>query len=342
MGELPIITVYTGTLNANLNVFKQSLESLKYQNYPKNHIEHIVMDGGSTNGTVDLAKKYNCKIIIRKDLQDESSNAQARPALAYLRAKGELILVLESDNILPSKYWLMQMVQPFVENKKIFCTYSAYNTYKKNMSLTTRYSALFGTPEPTLYYLHKTEKIRMDQVEYNKGEIIKRTNKYDVVKFNKNNLPTLGDNGHMFLKKAMVKVIKNPEDYTHTDAFMQMFELGYDTFGVVKNSIIHTMNPKIFSLVKRRVDVKKVFYDGRRGKRKYLVYNPNSIQDKINLFKYIIFSITFIVPFFEALRGYMKIREKAWFLHPVMCFLMVVGYGVSEIQWFVKKRFKLL
>lgn len=338
MGKLPKITIYTGTLNANLKIFKQSLESLRAQNYPRKNIEHIVMDGGSTNGTLDLAKRYGCKVIVRKDLRDESSNAQARPALAFLRAKGEIILVLESDNILTSSTWLMDMVTPFVENKKVFCTYSAFNDYRKKMSLITKYTALFGSPDPTLYYLHKTEKIRMDQKEYDRGEIIKSTKKYDVVRFNRYSLPTLGDNGHMFLKKAMLKVIKKPEDYTHTDAFMHMLDLGYDTVGVVKNSIIHIMNPSILTTVNRRVEVKKIFYDGRRGKRKYLVYNPHSIKDRVNLIKYIIFSLTFVVPFFEALRGYVKIREKAWFLHPIMCFLMVVGYGISEIEWLLRKK----
>ncbi len=338
MGKLPTITIYTGTLNANLNVFKQSLDSLKIQNYPQEKIEHIVMDGGSANGTIELAREYGCEVIVRKDLQLESANAQARPALAFLKAKGDLILVLESDNILTSSSWLLDMVAPFLENKNIFCTYSAFNAYKRTMSLTTKYCALFGLPDPVVYYLHKSEKIRMDQKKYDKGEIIKETKKYFIVKFINNTLPTLGDNGHMFLRKAMLKVIKDPNDFTHTDAFMEMLHLGYDTVGVVKNSVIHIVNPNILTFIKRRVTVKYIFYDGRRGKRKYLVYNPNSMQDRVNLLKTIIFSLTFIYPLFESIRGFMKIRERAWFLHPIMCFLMVMGYGISEIKWFIKKH----
>ena len=47
--------------------------------------------------------------------------------------------------------------------------------------------------------------------------------------------------------------------------------------------------------------------------------------------KFVIFSLTLIEPIFESIRGYTKIREPAWFLHPLMCLLMVFGYGWSEV-----------
>lgn len=339
MNHLPTITIVTGTLNSNTLIFMRVLESIKAQQYPKKLIEHIVMDGGSTNGTIELAKKYQCTVFVR---QGPVEQEQIRQSMGIKIAKGDMILILESDNILPCNNWLLKLIQPFLDNKKVFCTFSAYNTYEKSMSLTTRYCALFGSPDPTLFYLNKTEKIRMDQSHYNKGQIIQETNGYYIVKFTKDTLPTIGDNGHMFLKKAMMKVMKDPSQYTHTDAFMQLLEFGYDTYGVVKNSIIHVMNPRILHLVMRRVEIKKRFYDGRRGQRKYLVFNPGSYKDWVNLIKYVMFALTFIIPFTESFRGYIKLKDLAWFLHPYVCFLMVVGYGRSEIERFFKKRLTTL
>lgn len=333
MTHLPTISIITGTFNSDISIFKRVLDSIKYQRYPTDLIEHLVMDGGSTNGCVELAKRYESKIIVSSDSPEKEQN---RPALGIKMAKGDLILILESDNILTSNDWLLQMVKPFRQNKRIFCTYSVYNSYEKDMSATTRYTALFGSPDPTLYYLKKTEKIRMDQKKYDKGKILKETNDYYIVKFNKENLPTLGDNGHMFLRKAMVNVVKDTEDYIHVDAFSKLLDLGLNTFGVVKNSIIHVQNPNLIDFVKRRVGIKKIFYDQKRGKRKYLVFNPNSAKDRINLIKYIIFSFTILEPLSESIKGYIKIRDKAWFLHPVMCFLMVTGYGLSEIERRIK------
>ncbi len=336
MKKFPSITIITGILNPNISIFKQVLESVKLQKYPKKLIQHFVMDGGSVNESPNLAKKYGCKVIVRKDLMNKD---EVRAGLAIKKAKGDLILMLESDNLLTSDEWLLEMVQPFLDDTNVFCTYSAYNSYQKNMSLTTRYCALFGSPDPTIYYLNKTEKIRMNETNYNKGRIIKKTKKYNIVVFDQDNLPTLGDNGHMFLRSAIQKVNKNPQAFMHTDAFRELMDLGYNTFGVVMNSIIHVQNPDIINLVKRRVQVKESFYDLYRGRRKYLVFDRNSYKDQINLIKYILLSITIVVPVLESIRGYIRIRDMAWFLHPIMCILLIYGYSMSEIKWYFRKIF---
>ncbi len=335
MNNLPTISIISLTYNTDLTSFKQMLKAIRMQKYPKKLLEHIIMDAGSTNGTIELARKYGVNIYIERQLKNK---IESRASLGIKRSKGKLILFLQTDNIPTTADWLMRMVQPFLENKKIVCAFSAFNSYKKNMSTTTKYCALFGANDPTIYFLNKTEKIRLDQKKYNKGTIIKETNNYWVVKFTKNNLPTIGDNGHIFLRSVIQKVNKNPDNFIHVDAFAQLLDMGYDTYGVVKNSIIHVINPNLTNFVKRRVELKEDFYNRRNLERRYLVYNPNSMQDKINLFKYILFSITLIIPLVEAFRGYLKIRERAWFLHPVLCFTMVIGYGISELKWFLRTK----
>lgn len=339
MKKFPTITIVTGTLNPSLSLFESSLLSVRKQRYPRRFIEHIVLDGGSVNGCVTLAKRYGCKTIVHSD---PPGVEQVRPAMGIQMAKGDIVLVLESDNIVVGKDWLKKMVKPFLDDDRVVCSFSAYNTYEKDMSLTTRYCALFGSPDPTLYYLKKTEKIRMDQSVYDKGNMIKEAEDYWIVKFNKESLPTLGDNGHMFRKSVMMEVLKDPKTYTHTDAFAQLMMRGHNTFAAVNNSLIHIMNPDVFTLVKRRVEVKVRYTDDRRGWRHYLVFDWQSKKDRWNLIKYVIFSLTFIQPLVLSVRGYLNIRDRAWFLHPIMCFLMVISYGYSEIVFQWKRVFKRL
>lgn len=336
MSNLPSISIVTTTLNSPLPIFERVLRTLQNQIYPKNLIEHIVMDGGSINGTVELARKYHCEVIVHKDLMMKEQN---RASLGIQKARGDLIVILQSDNIPTSKNWLREMVQPFLDNKKVFCTFSAYNSYEKNMSTTTRYGAFFGAADPILYYLRKSDKIPLTQKNYDKGEIIGETSDYWLVKFDKETLPTLGDNGTMFRRDAMDKVNKKSKLYVHPDAFTMMLDLGYNTCGVIKNSVIHIIPPSIFYYVKRRVWVKETFYDGRRGNRKYLVFNWRSGKDRLNLIKLVFSALTFIFPLFESIQGYMKIRDKAWFLHPLLSPIMLFAYGFSELRWFAS-RFK--
>ena len=329
------ISIITCTFNADPAIFSKSLESIKKQRYPKNLIEHIVMDAGSTNGTIELARKYNCKVHIRKDLLKQE---MTRQSIGIKKAKGEVLLMLPSDNILTSEDWLEKMTDPFMRNKKVFCTFSAYNSFEKNMSLITRYTAFFGAPHPVLYFLGKSDKIPMTQKKYNKGKILDETQNNYIVEFSPDNLPTCGDNGHMILKRAMDTVNKNPNTFAHIDAMLELVENGYSIFGVVKNSIIHIGKNSIVEDVRRKMQLKSEFYDKRRGKRKYSVFNWHSSRDRMNLLKYIIFSLTFVYPLCQSIRGYLKVRDKAWFIHPLFCILMLVGLGYSEAKWFVNQK----
>ena len=57
----PLITIITATLNSE-KYLEESIKSLHRQNY-KNY-EHIIIDGGSKDSTLDIIKKYDDNIFI--------------------------------------------------------------------------------------------------------------------------------------------------------------------------------------------------------------------------------------------------------------------------------------
>ena len=114
MNDFPSISIVTCTYNANLPLFEEVLKTLRSQEYPKKLVEHIIMDAGSTNGTIELAKKYDCKVFVRADLAEEE---QMRASLGFKKAKGKIILIIQSDNIVMGEDWLKRMVEPFIENR---------------------------------------------------------------------------------------------------------------------------------------------------------------------------------------------------------------------------------
>lgn len=53
--DLPSVSIVTPCFNS-IHTIRETLESVASQNYP--HLEHVVMDGGSTDGTLEILKSY--------------------------------------------------------------------------------------------------------------------------------------------------------------------------------------------------------------------------------------------------------------------------------------------
>src|SRR3989344_1706998 len=122
----PSISILSLTLNPNPSLFKKSLDSIKNQDYPQNKIEHIVIDGGSREEFLKLAKKYNCKIIVKKDYRE---NSEARRSFGVTVAINDIILWLETDNILPEKNSLFELIRPLVQEASVISTFTLHYNY---------------------------------------------------------------------------------------------------------------------------------------------------------------------------------------------------------------------
>lgn len=89
----PLISVVTVSYNA-VSTIEQTICSVINQTYP--HIEYIIIDGGSTDGTVDIIKKYTNKISCWVSEPDKGIyDAMNKGAQ---KASGEYLAFLNSDD----------------------------------------------------------------------------------------------------------------------------------------------------------------------------------------------------------------------------------------------------
>jgi GT2 family glycosyltransferase len=94
-GTWPRITVVTPSFN-QAAYLEETVRSVLLQGYP--NLEYIVMDGGSTDGSVEIIEKYSPWIAYWQSCPD-GGQASAINA-GWRRAGGELLTWLNSDDIL--------------------------------------------------------------------------------------------------------------------------------------------------------------------------------------------------------------------------------------------------
>jgi glycosyltransferase involved in cell wall biosynthesis len=95
--DRPLVTVVTAVFNGQAYL-AGCLESVLRQDYP--NIEHIVLDGGSSDGTVDVLRQYDDRIAYWKSEPDKGVYDAWNKAL--VEARGEWICFLGvDDELLP-------------------------------------------------------------------------------------------------------------------------------------------------------------------------------------------------------------------------------------------------
>ncbi len=89
----PLVSIVTASLNA-VEHLERAIASVAAQSYPR--IEHIVVDGGSSDGTVELLRRYDGRIEWISEPDRGQSDAINK---GFSRARGEIVGWLDADNV---------------------------------------------------------------------------------------------------------------------------------------------------------------------------------------------------------------------------------------------------
>jgi|694.fasta_scaffold03438_17 glycosyltransferase involved in cell wall biosynthesis len=328
----PTISVITPTLNAASGL-EAELQSIRNQNYPQDKVEIIIADGGSTDSTIEISKKYNAKIVPNKLKTGEAGKAAGLKA-----ATGELVALIDSDNILPTENWLREMVQPFIDNSSVVGSEPWKYTYRREGGFIERYCALIGMNDPIVMFYGNYDRVNIltnkwteiDLNTFDHGAWIE----IDLVKNKK--LPTIGANGTVF-KSSFLNSVEVGDYLFDIDVLaMAINKSGLVKFAKVKNSIIHTFcesSINKFSRKQKRRIVDYFYY-------KSLNLRNVEWEDSSSYFpilKFLLYTVLIFPVCFDAVRGYLKKPDlAAWFFHPIACFITIYQYvvGVIRVKFF--------
>jgi glycosyltransferase involved in cell wall biosynthesis len=106
------VTIITVTHNS-ARYLADCIRSVQLQNYK--NIEHIIIDGKSTDGTIGIIKKYETGIAKWISETDRGMYDAINKGLKM--ATGEIVGILNSDDVLDNDHVIFNIVKTFVESK---------------------------------------------------------------------------------------------------------------------------------------------------------------------------------------------------------------------------------
>jgi glycosyltransferase involved in cell wall biosynthesis len=313
-----MIDVIIPTLNCE-TALKSCLHSISIQKYKKLNI--YIIDGGSTDNTLNIAKSYHCHI-----LNNPLKTAEAGKAVGIKNSHSPYLAFIDSDNILPTPDWFDQMISPFHNNKKIVGTEPWAYTYRQKGGFIERYSSLTGVNDPYTLIAGNFDRINYLSKSWTRLSLkFIDALKYQVVKLNPHKLfPTIGANGTIF-KRSVFKNFTS-DYFFDIDILSTLDNPVY--FAKVKIGIIHTFCESSVSKFFRKQNRRATDLYTYKDIRSYSLVKSNFIPT----LKFIFYVITIFPMLFDTFKGFLKKPDAAWFFHPIACTITLYCYGIVTIQ----------
>lgn len=321
----PKVSIITPTLNSSRTIV-EFFESIKKQKY-KGVVEVIILDGGSTDGTVETSKKYGAAVYFNK-----LKTAEAGKALGVKKSSGTVFALIDSDNILPNNSWLEDLVRPFIEDPEIIASEPIRFTYRKSDHWLTRYFALIGMGDPTNLFIGNYDKHNYVSNKWTNLKLREeRKNGYLKIKL-EDKIPTIGANGFLIRKDALKNYSLG--DYLFdVDLIEALVKKGSIYIAKVDTSIVHLFSGDVGTFIrKQRRRIRDYLYHYYYKKTKK---TENSLESPLIFFGIVKFIVSCLLIFplvYQTLVGFNRKKDIAWFFHPVACLITLFAYAYETIR----------
>lgn len=307
--KFPLVSFVIPTFNSE-KYLAGCLTSISKQDYPKQKIEILIIDGGSRDGTIKIARAAGAKI-----LKNPYKDAESGKSIGIRKAKAGIICLLDSDNEIVHTNWLEEMLKPLLRHNDVWGVESPW-LLKKDDNLINKYFTLLQIADPVARRFHPPKMRKKAFGNYTVYET-------------KDKVPVVGANGFLWRKSFIKKIGEHIPKFEEVNYVSKMMRGGYPRFARVKTvGIYHYYCDSTRAYIKKRLKIGRKFLD-RKTKRQ------PTWTDRVKPNEFIesaLYSVSVIGPLLEAAKEYKRSKEAAWFLHPFFSLLTIAVYSYTILE----------
>ena len=305
----------------------ECLAAIAAQAVNRSDYEIVVADAGSTDRTLEIAREAGVDVICSNPLK----TGEAGKAAGIAASHGELIALIDSDNILPDPLWLGRMLAPFGDPEVIATEPIAYTSRPEDPAL-TRYFALLGMNDPICLFTRNYDRVSaitgkwtgLDISTEDRGDWLKLRLAADA-------LPTIGANGFVFRRTLLEGTNWQPYLFDIDILFERIRRDGAVTVAKVKTGIVHLYCAKLGDFArKQRRRIRDFLYFAQEKQRSY----PWNRQRKTGILLFCLATVTLLPLVVQALIGFCRRPDRAWLYHIPVCWITLWIYGWGAVAKF--------
>lgn len=318
--DYPSISIIIPTYQAEKDI-QNCLDSIAMQDYPKEKLEVLVIDGGSRDKTLEIVRQF--KAFKAKILFNPFKDCDEGKSIGLRHAKGEIIALIDADNELSSPQWFKTMVFPLMEDGTIFGVASPWLMRKDDPTI-NQYETLIKVADPLARCFHPKMEV------LDKG-------RYTVYRAKLGDTPVVGANGFLWRRNVIDTVGGYEQKFEEVNFIARVIAGGYLSYAEVKDvGIYHYYCTSVWSYIKKRVKIGRKFL-GRKA-RHQKTWVDQAKND--SFFLAVLYNISVVGPLLEAIREYRRSKNIAWFWHPFISWLTIGVYSYAVIEHYVRKALR--
>ena len=309
------ITIVMPTLNSEKTI-EHTLKSIRGQTIDQKTVEILVIDGGSTDNTVNIAKKYGAVVL---DNPDKIPETAKRIGFSY--AHGEYIVMQDSDEVWHRKNQLAKRLQFFAKNPDVFCLVTDKLVPGRGCGLSCAYLNMVADPFSYIIYQKK-----YSTAQQNKKYLIRESEYGNVYQYKMEDIAPIGDGGCTMINLKKAKAIygdKVTSQEFATSIFIQMINATHKVGIIPDDNITHYSTASFRSFLKKlrfRIhinlnDVEKSGYESRARYCKKLQYRK---------LLFVFYALSVVGPVWDSVRLSVQYGRPSFLLHFVYTYYVCV------------------